>query len=235
MVRRQLLTGLLMVLAMTVLVGLAYPLAITGIAQAGFHDRANGSLVKSKGKVVGSSLIGQNFADKDGNPDPRYFQPRPSAAGANGYDAMASGASNLGPSSQKLLATCLPVPAKDTKGNPQVDGKGNPVYQKNPDGSQVCDPSTVPQRAIAYRQLNGLAADAKVPVDAVTASASGLDPDISVANANLQAKRVADTRHLALSTVQSLVKAHTNGRRLGVLGEKTVNVLNLNLALDRLS
>lgn len=235
MVRRQLLTGLLMVLAMTVLVGLAYPLAITGIAQAGFHDRANGSLVKSKGKVVGSSLIGQTFADKDGNPDPRYFQPRPSAAGANGYDAMASGASNLGPSSEKLLAPCLPVPAKDTKGNPQVDGKGNPVYQKNPDGSQVCDPSTVPQRAIAYRQLNGLAADAKVPVDAVTASASGLDPDISVANANLQAKRVADTRHLALSTVQSLVKAHTNGRQLGVLGEKTVNVLNLNLALDRLS
>jgi K+-transporting ATPase ATPase C chain len=93
----------------------------------------------------------------------------------------------------------------------------------------------VPQRAIAYRQLNGLAADAQVPVDAVTASASGLDPDVSAANANLQTKRVADARHLPLSTVQSLVKSHTDGRQLGVLGEKTVNVLDLNLALDRLS
>ena len=196
MLRRQLVTGLLMTIAMTVLVGLVYPLIMTGVAQVAFHDRANGSLVKVKGRVVGSSLIGQNFTDSKGSPLPQYFQPRPSAAG-NGYEALSSGGSNLGPSNKKLL-------------------------------------DAVAQRAIDYRKLNGLAPDVKVPVDAVTASASGLDPDISVANADLQAERVADTRRLALSTVRNLITSHTNARQWGVLGEKTVNVLDLNLALDRL-
>ncbi|MBV8950178.1 MAG: potassium-transporting ATPase subunit C, partial [Actinobacteria bacterium] len=143
MVRRQLVTGLLMIVTMTVLLGLVYPLVMTGFAQIAFHERANGSLVKQNGRVVGSSLIGQNFADAKGNPLPQYFQPRPSAAG-NGYDALASAASNLGPSNTKLL-------------------------------------DAVAQRAAAYRTLNGLAPNAQVPVDAVTASGSGLDPDISVA------------------------------------------------------
>ena len=193
--RRQLLTGLLMTIAMIVLVGLVYPFVMTGIAQVAFHDRANGSLVKVNGKVVGSSLIGQNFVREDGSPDPKYFQPRPSAAG-DGYDAMSSGGSNDGPSSQTLL-------------------------------------DNVSDRVKAYRELNGLAASVRVPVDAVTASASGLDPDISVANARLQAARVARARDLPERQVLELVAAHTDDRPLGFLGEKTVNVLDLNLALDQ--
>jgi K+-transporting ATPase ATPase C chain len=195
--RRQLVTGLMMTLSMIVLVGLAYPLAMTGIAQGLMKSRANGSFVSVNGKVVGSSLIGQNFVLKSGAPDPRYFQPRPSAAGA-GYDAMSSGGSNDGPSSKTLI--------------------GN-----------------VADRVAAYRKLNGLPPAATVPVDAVTASASGLDPDISVANARLQAARVAQARKLTTAVVLALVKAHTDDRPLGILGEKTVNVLDLNLALDRKS
>ena len=194
--RRQLLTGLLMTIAMTVLVGLVYPFVMTGIAQVAFHDRANGSFVKENGKVVGSSLIGQNFVLKDGSPDPKYFQPRPSAAGANGYDPMMSGGSNDGPSSQTLL-------------------------------------DNVAARVKAYRALNGLSSTTIVPVDAVTASASGLDPDISVANARLQAARVARARKLPVSQVLDLVDQHTDKRQLGILGEETVNVLDLNLALDQ--
>jgi potassium-transporting ATPase KdpC subunit len=197
MLRRQLVTGLFMIIVLTVLTGLVYPLVMTGVAQVAFHDRADGSLVKRDGKVVGSSLIGQNFTDAKGSPLPQYFQPRPSAAGDNGYDAMASGGSNLGPSNRKLL-------------------------------------DDVAKRAADYRQLNGLAADAKVPADAVTASASGLDPDISLANARLQARRVATARNIPVGTVQKLIDEHTDARQLGVLGEKTVNVLDLNLALDRL-
>ncbi len=255
MLRRQLITGLVMTITMTVLVGLIYPLVMTGFAQVAFHGRANGSLVKSNGKTVGSSLIGQNFTNANGNALPQYFQPRPSAAGTNGYDATASGGSNLGPSNPKLIGNvpgvnittktnpyatptdpyCVPVQQTDQKGNPVTDKQGNPVYQKDNTGNFVCNPNTVFERALAYRQLNGLAADAKVPVDAVTASASGLDPDISVANARLQAARVANARHLAVARVQALIASHTNARQWGVLGEKTVNVLNLNLALDRLS
>jgi len=193
--RRQLLTGLLMTIALTVLLGLVYPLAMTGVAQVVFPDRANGSLVKDDGRVVGSSLIGQRFVRKDGSPDPRYFQPRPSAAG-DGYDALSSGGSNDGPSSQTLL-------------------------------------TNVSDRVAAYRTLNGLAPHATVPVDAVTASGSGLDPDISAANALLQAPRVARARRIPVATVLALVRSHTDGRQLGFLGEKTVNVLDLNLALDR--
>ncbi len=193
--RRQLLTGLRMTIALTVLVGLAYPLAMTGIAQALMKDKANGSFVSENGKVVGSSLIGQNFTLKNGDPDPRYFQPRPSNAG-DGYDAMASSGSNLGPSNPDLL-------------------------------------TGVKDRVEAYRTLNGLPADASVPVDAVTSSASGLDPDISVANARLQVSRVARARGLSPSQALALVSAHTQDRPFGIFGEEAVNVLELNLALDR--
>jgi len=187
--RRQLLPALLVFLAMTVVLGLVYPLVVLGIGQGLFHDQANGSLVKRDGKVVGSSLLAQSFTK------PRYFHPRPSAAGANGYDASASSASNLGPT--------------------------NPVLTK-----------AVRDRVAAYRKENRLASGVKVPVDAVTTSGSGLDPDISVANARLQARRVAEARGVSVKTVLGLVGSHTNDKQLGFLGERTVNVLDLNLALD---
>jgi K+-transporting ATPase ATPase C chain len=144
--------------------------------------------VKVDGVVVGSKLLGQQFSA------PRYFHPRPSAAG-DGYDGLASAGSNLGPTNLDFLAT-------------------------------------VQQRVDAYRRENGLAADRMVPVDAVTASASGLDPEISVANADLQAARVAEVRNLPLDDVLRLVGVHTNQRQWGFLGEAGVNVLELNLALD---
>ncbi len=197
MIRRQLVTGLLMTIVLTALLGFAYPIAVAGVSQVFMGDRANGSLVEAAGRVVGSSLIGQNFAGADGNPLPQYFQPRPSAAGA-GYDAMASGGSNLGPSNPELL-------------------------------------HAVAAHAERYRALNGLPSTVEVPVDAVTASASGLDPQISLENARLQAARVARERGLAPATIGRLIHAHTQGRPWGFLGEQTVNVLQLNLALDRTS
>jgi K+-transporting ATPase ATPase C chain len=197
MLRRQLFTGLKITIALLVLTCGVYPAAVWAVGQVAFKRQANGSFVNYDGKVVGSSLIGQSFSDKDGNPIARYFQPRPSAAG-NGYDPTASGGSNLGPSNAKLW-------------------------------------DEVKARVVAYRQLNGLADNASVPVDAVTASGSGLDPDISIANAMLQAARVARVRGLPVGTVTDLVHAHTDGRPWGVLGEKTVNVLDLNLALDKLN
>jgi len=170
-----------------VLLGFAYPLAVTGISQLTMSKRANGSLVKQNGKVVGSSLIGQNFTDKDGNPMPKYFQPRPSNAG-DGYDALASAGSNYGPSNPNLIGNvpgvvtgddgkpitvnpyatkadpyCLAVQSTDKDGNDVTDSAGNAVYEKNKDGSYVCDPNTVPERVLAYRALNGLAANVKVP------------------------------------------------------------------------
>jgi K+-transporting ATPase ATPase C chain len=187
--RRQLVTGLLMTVVLTVLLGLAFPLAVTAVSQVAFKGKANGSLVQAGGRVVGSSLIGQGFAK------PEYFHPRPSAAGTDGYDALASSGSNLGPGNPKLL-------------------------------------DAVKERIAAYRQENGLPAGAQVPVDAVTASGSGLDPHISVANARLQAGRVAEARHLAVAEVLRLVAVHTSRRSLGVLGEDAVNVVTLNLALD---
>ena len=183
-------TAILMVIVLTVLLGIVYPLAMTGLSQLMFPGQANGSLVRdSAGNVVGSALLGQNFSN------PEYFHPRPSAAGTDGYDATSSGGSNLGPTNQKLIDT-----ARD--------------------------------RATAYREENGLAAEAPVPVDAVTASASGLDPDISPANALIQAGRVAKTRNLTEDQVRTLVNQYTEGRSLGILGEPRVNVLRLNLALD---
>jgi K+-transporting ATPase ATPase C chain len=187
--RRQLVPALMMTIALTILTGLLYPLVVTGVAQGLFNSRANGSLVKVNGKVVGSSLLGQNFTET------KDFQPRPSAAGANGYDGLASSASNLGPSNPDLL-------------------------------------KTVAQRVVAYRRLNGMASNAAVPVDAVTASASGLDPDISIANADIQAARVARVRSLPLATVLAAVARHTENRQWGFLGERVVNVLELNLDLD---
>jgi K+-transporting ATPase ATPase C chain len=208
--RRQLLPALIVTIALTVLLGIVYPLVVTGISAGLFGHRADGSLVKQNGKVVGSSLLGQQFVKGDGTPNPMYFQPRPSASN---YDALASGATNLGPSNPKLIA-----PAS-----------GPNCYVVN--GS--CYADTVPGRIDAYRQLNGLAADVSVPIDAVTASGSGLDPNISVANARLQANRVAGTRHLSTNEVLSLIDAHTQNRQWGFLGEKSVNVLELNMALDR--
>ncbi len=186
--RRQLAPAVLAFLALTVLVGVLYPLAITGVSQLVFADKADGSLVRRDGVVVGSSLLGQSFSGG------RWFQPRPSAAG-DGYDGAASAASNLGPTNPDLI-------------------------------------DAVEERVAAYRKLNGLAADATVPVDAVTASGSGLDPDISPENARLQAPRVAQARGLPVSRVLQLVDEHTDDRTLGFMGEPRVNVLELNLALD---
>ncbi len=188
--RRQLVPALVMTICLTVLTGIAYPLAVSAASAVLFSHQASGSLVSRDGKVVGSSLLGQNFTD------PTYFWPRPSAAGSGGYDGLASGGTNLGPSNPKLI-------------------------------------DAVEQRVAAYRAANHLAADEPVPVDAVTASGSGLDPDISVANARLQARRVAAARGLALPAVLGLVAADTRTRPWGILGEDSVNVLELNLALDR--
>lgn len=183
---------------LTLLLGLAYPLAVTGIAQAVDADRANGQLLSADGRVVGSRLLAQSFSDAGGNALPEWFQPRPSAGN---YDGRASGASNLGPSSTEL-AHLITERRAAVAAFDSVSG-----YEINP---------------------------ADVPADAVTASASGLDPDISVAYANQQVRRVALTRDLDVSAVQKIVDAHTDGRTLGVLGELRVNVLELNLALDRL-
>ncbi len=248
--RRQLLTSIVMFVALTVLLGLIYPLAVYAIGQIGFKKQAEGSLIKINGQVVGSKLLAEDFTSA------KYFQPRPSKAGVgydgNGYDATASAASNQGPSNPNLIGNvpgvnidgtknpyatpadprCVPVQATDKDGNDVTDKNGNPVYEKNKDGTYVCNPNTVPERVLAYRAANNLAATVKVPVDAVTASFSGLDPDISVANARLQAPRVARVRHLTLAVVLALVSKHTDGRGLGFMGEPGVNVLELNLALD---
>jgi K+-transporting ATPase ATPase C chain len=190
-------TAVRMVIVLTVLTGLIYPLIMTGVAQVVFPFQANGSLVKdAQGNVIGSELIGQYFAD------PKYFHPRPSAAvdptaAPNGYNAASSGASNLGPTNQKLS-------------------------------------DAVKGYAAAYRQENGLSDDTPVPVDAVTTSGSGLDPQITPANAFLQAPRVAKARNLPEQQVVDLVRQNVEGRALGFLGEDRVNVLKLNLALDKI-
>jgi len=202
---RQLRPALVSVVTLTVLCGFAFPLAITGIAQLAFHHQANGSLIERGGRIVGSHLIGQGFSD------PGYFHPRPSAAGS-GYDATASAGTNLGPTSDKLV---------------------NGIHKKLPNGQD--DPGNfdgIRDLAQAYREENGLPAAAPLPADAVTRSASGLDPDISPANAALQTARVAQARRLPVDEVRRLVLAHTEGRTFGILGEPRVNVLELNLALD---
>ena len=165
-----------------------YPLILWALSQGIFPDRANGSMIIRKGTVIGSSLLAQGFTD------PKYFHPRPSAAG-QGYDPINSGGSNLGPLSQKLI-----------------------------DGAK--------QRIAAYRVENNLAPDAPVPIDAVTASGSGLDPHISLQNALLQADRVAKTRGMSPELLRKMIESRTEGRDLGIFGEPGVNVLMLNLDLD---
>jgi potassium-transporting ATPase KdpC subunit len=248
---RHLAASIVMLLAVTLGFGFGYPLVVTGLSQLFFHRQANGSLIYSRGKLAGSALLGQEFTDSKGNPLPRYFQPRPSDAGT-GYDGSSSGASNLGPSNPLLIGFVAGVNTVGLDGRPSAanpfatkadpacvptDPRGDPVtrpapgqkYARAADGSYVCDPATIGERALAYRQFNGLAPNAPVPVDAVTASGSGLDPGISVRNALDQAARVARARHLPASRVVALVHRYTQG---GFLSEPSVNVLELNLALD---
>jgi potassium-transporting ATPase KdpC subunit len=185
---RYLAVALRMMIVTAVLLGIIYPLAMTGIAQVLFPKQSDGSLVKRDGKVIGSSLIAQDFTSA------KYFQPRPSAAG-KGYNAMDSSFSNLGPTSKALIDRI------------RADVK------------------------LQLAQDPGLRLD-QVPVDMVTTSASGLDPDITIANALAQAPRVAAARGMSLRRVLALVAQHTTGRQFGFLGEPRVNVLELDLALD---
>lgn len=186
--KQNLITAVLMTIVTTALLGLVYPLVVTGLAQVIFPDQANGSLIKgADGAVIGSRLIGQPFDS------PGYFRSRPSAAGANGYDAGASGGSNLGPTSHKLIDR-----VKADVEKLQAENPGKPV-----------------------------------PIDLVTTSGSGLDPHISPAAADFQVPRVARERGISEDELRGVLARHTDGRQFGFLGEPTVNVLELNLDLDR--
>jgi|SRR5579863_467848 len=176
-------------LLLTVVTGLVYPGVVTALCQLLFPRQANGSLVAVNDQVVGSSLLGQNFAR------PEYFQPRPSAAGNDGYDAAASSGSNLGPTNQKLMD--------------RVKASVDKFHKENPDYT------------------------GPLPADLVTASGSGLDPDISPASAEAQAPRIAKARGVHFDQIVQLARENTQGRTMGFLGEPRVNVLSLNLALDR--
>jgi K+-transporting ATPase ATPase C chain len=200
---RQHIAAFRALLVFTVLCGIIYPVFMFGVAQAAFHGQANGSLVSSNGKVVGSSLLCQEFTDAKGNPLPQYFQPRPSNA-VNptvktdyGCDPGFSGASNLGPDNPKLT-------------------------------------QAVNQRRAEIAKFDGVS-PSSVPPDAVTSSGSGLDPDISPQYAAIQVDRVAKARGLSDATVKALVTSYTQGRNIGILGEPRVDVLTLNIALDKLS
>lgn len=185
---RNLVTAILMTIVTTVLLGLVYPLIVTGLAQVIFPSQANGSLLRSTdGTLIGSSLIGQPFSS------PGYFRSRPSATGANGYDAGASSGSNLGPTNQKLIDR-----VKADVEKLQTENPGNPV-----------------------------------PIDLVTTSGSGLDPHISPAAAEFQVPRIARERQMTEEQLRQVITRHTAGRQFGFLGEPTVNVLELNLDLDR--
>lgn len=204
---KQLLISLRITFILLLLVSGIYPLVVWGISQVAFKHQANGSLIRNaQGQVIGSELLAQGFTK------PEYFHPRPSAAG-NGYDPTASSGTNLGPTSDKLI---------------------NGVHKKDlsPGKPDPADFDGVADLAKAYRTENGLAATARVPVDAVTRSASGLDPQISLANAQIQIARVAKARGLSEEAIRGLIAENTSGRGLGVLGEPAVNVLKLNLALD---
>ncbi|CKI30629.1 potassium-transporting ATPase subunit C [Mycolicibacterium smegmatis] len=278
---RQHTAALRALLALTVVLGLGYPVFIWLVAQLpGLQDKADGSIIEVAGKSVGSSLIGQSFTDADGNPLPQYFQPRPSAAG-DGYDPMATSASNLGPESvidqpdkpslltqvcQRSRAVgdvdgisgarpfCTPagvgavlsvIGPRDSHGNvitptrvvsvnePCADTKAPFLYTYEGVRVECAEPGEnyavgqiVPVRGTAAPQ---------VPADAVTASGSGLDPDISPAYADLQVNRIASARGVDPQRVRELVAQHTEGRTLGFLGEPRVNVLELNIALDTLA
>ena len=183
--------ALVLIVLMTVVTGIVYPVVVTGIARVVFPDQAGGSLLVKNGKAVGSRLIGQSFSD------PKYFWSRPSATSPQPYNGINSSGSNLGPLNPAL-----------------TDG-----IKKNIDALHAADPAN----------------KAAIPVDLVTASASGLDPEMSLAAARYQAARVARVRGLPQAAVQSLVDSHAKGRWLGILGEPRVNVLELNLALDDLA
>ena len=187
---KQCLNGLSLLIVLTVLTGVVYPLTMTGLAQVVFPVQANGSLLERDGKVIGSVLIGQTFSQ------PGYFHGRPSAAGQEGYDATSSSGTNLGPTSAKLMEG--------------IKGKLEEV-----------------------RQENNLEANARIPADLVTSSGSGLDPDISLEGAYIQVGRVAQERHMSADQVKNLVEEHAKRLQLGFLGEKRVNVLEINLALDK--
>ncbi len=238
---RETLPGLRINIFVTIAFGLVYPLAITGVCQALFPHRANGSLVTAGGKVVGSELIGQNFAK------PEYFHPRPSSAG-NGYDPTSSGGSNLGPTSAKLI-----------RGTTKIDDKKNEVVDFDGIGVRIvhyCIENDIPYESSAplngFRDAKGdlddvklikafnddkaplvFAAKAQIPSDAVTASGSGLDPDISPANAQIQLARVAKARGVGAKEVALLVSQFTQRPTFGFIGDPRVNVLKLNLELDR--
>jgi K+-transporting ATPase ATPase C chain len=205
---KQLVISLRVTLITLVIVSGVYPLVVWGIAQAAFRHQANGSLIRdSSGTVIGSELLAQSFTKA------QYFQPRPSAAGSSGYDPTASGGTNYGPTSDKLI---------------------NGVHKPNLKNGQP-DPSDyegVKDLAKDYRTTNNLSANTPVPVDAVTKSASGLDPDISPENAALQAARVAAARGVSVADVKGVVTQYTKGRDLWFIGEPRINVLELNLALD---
>ena len=190
-------SALRIMLVLTLVLGIAYPLVITVVGQVLTPAQSNGSLIRhADGQVAGSSLIGQRFDAADGAPLPQYFQPRPSVAG-DGYDPTASGGSNLGPESTELTAL-------------------------------------IAERRDRVADFNGVPAG-DVPVDAITASGSGLDPHISVAYARIQVQRVAEARDLAPEAIADLVDRATSGRDAGMLGEPRVNVVELNLALDDLA
>jgi len=182
---KELRPAILITFVLTIITGILYPLAVTGAAQAMFHNKANGSLIERNGKVIGSEIIGQNFAK------PEYFHPRPSQ---NSYDAANSGGSNLGPTNPALAD--------------RLKKDGEAFRKENPDFS------------------------GPIPADAITASGSGLDPEISPANAMAQLARVAKARGVSADTLQSLVESNTARRDLAVLGEPRVNVLKLNIAVD---
>src|SRR5215468_7941184 len=230
--------GFRLTLAFTVLTGLLYPAVMTGISQLIFPAKANGSLVTVNGKVVGSSLIGQNFSK------PEYFHPRPSAAGS-GYDATASGATNLGPTSAKLLRGTTKM---DDKKNEVVDFDGLslrtvhycldndipyessiPLDQFKTDKGELDEVKLIKAFNDDKAPLI-FKAKAPIPADALTASGSGLDPHISAANADAQAARVAKARNASVDQVKQLIAQSTENADLGFLGEPRVNVLMLNVA-----
>ena len=188
---RTLITAIAMTIALTLLTGIVYPLLVWGVAQVLFPWQANGRLVVRNGHVVGSEIIGQNFADA------RYFHPRPSAAGDKGYDASNSSGSNLGPTNRKLVETTKAALHKVLEETPGIS-------------------------------------PAQVPVDMVTASGSGLDPEISPAAAELQVPRIAKARGLGEPAVRDVVRDNRRPRLAGFFGEPGINVLDLNLTLDRL-
>jgi potassium-transporting ATPase KdpC subunit len=213
--RRDILTSLIAVIVLTILLGLAYPLLITGVSQVAFPGNANGQKVYVKGKLVGSKIIGQSFKsvvlEKNGKPkeeeeevvteaDPSYFQSRPSATEGGAYNAAASTFSNRGP---------------NDKATEEADAENAKEYLEL---NKPYDPSL---------------SIAQIPVDAVNTSASNLDPEISPANARIQAHRIAAKRGLSLGAVDRLISSYTDSRGLGFSGEPGVNVLELNLALDR--